>query len=106
MPACMRSTPWKKLPNHQSFPKWQPISIAPFDRDLELAIIDSNGINTFSLPCCRILGGWCDAKIKRRIEVEPTHWREWVIAPSITPLDRQPLDSHPKDRSSRSTPDV
>ena len=97
MPACMRSTPWKRLPDPQSFSRWQPISIAPFDRDLELAIIDSSGVNTFFLPCCRILGGWRDAKTKRWIEVKPTHWREWVIAPSIAPLGRQPLDSHPRD---------
>lgn len=98
MPACMRSAPWKRLTDHQSFSIWQPISIAPFDRDLELAIIDNSGVNTFFLPCCRVLGGWRDAKTKRRIEVEPTHWREWVIVPSITPLDRQPLDSHPINR--------
>ena len=82
MPLCMRSTPWKRLVARQTFPIWQPICSAPFDRDLELAIIDSSGINAFFLPCCRILGGWRDAKTQRRIEIEPTHWREWVAAPS------------------------
>ena len=36
---------------------WKPISIAPFDRNLELAVIDRDGPHTFVFPCRRILGG-------------------------------------------------
>jgi hypothetical protein len=57
--------------------EWKLISSAPFDRDVELAVIDENGIRALALPCQRILGGWIDAKTKQRIEVEPTHWRDW-----------------------------
>jgi hypothetical protein len=57
---------------------WHPISIAPFDRDLELAATDANGMHVISFPCRRVLGGWIKAEIKTPIEVRPTHWREWT----------------------------
>ncbi len=56
---------------------WQPISTAPFDRDLELAVIDSGGPHVLVFPCRRILAGWVNAEAKSRIDVQPTHWREW-----------------------------
>ena len=56
---------------------WQRIADAPFDRDLELAVIDSGGPHLLVFPCRRILGGWMDAQSKERIEVHPTHWRDW-----------------------------
>jgi hypothetical protein len=37
---------------------WHLISTAPFDRDLELAFIDANGIHAIAFPCRRVLGGW------------------------------------------------
>ena len=40
---------------------WQPISTAPFDRDLELAVLDAEGPHTLVFPCRRILGGWTKA---------------------------------------------
>jgi hypothetical protein len=56
---------------------WQPISTAPFDGDLELAVIESDGPHALPFPCRRILCGWIDADTKQRIDVRPTHWREW-----------------------------
>ena len=56
---------------------WQPASTAPFDRDLELAVIDGNVPHALVFPCRRILGGWINAETKDRIDVQPTHWREW-----------------------------
>ena len=56
---------------------WIPVSSAPFDRGLELAFIDHSGTHTIVFPCRRIVGGWMDAKTKRRLEIELTHWREW-----------------------------
>jgi len=56
---------------------WRPISNAPFDRDLELAVIDSDGPHALVFPCRRILGGWINTTTKSRIAVQPTHWREW-----------------------------
>jgi hypothetical protein len=55
---------------------WQSISTAPFDRDLEIAVIDGNGPHALVFPCHQIPGGWMHAETKKRIEVRPTHWRE------------------------------
>ena len=53
------------------------ISKAPFDRDLELAIIDATGgaCGCFSLWA---VGGGIRAETKERIEIRPTHWRPWA----------------------------
>jgi hypothetical protein len=56
---------------------WQPVSDAPFDRDLKLAVIDKDGPHELVFPCRRIAGGWMNAETKERIDVRPTHWREW-----------------------------
>ena len=56
---------------------WKPISDAPFGRDLEVAVVE--GVDTHVLIiCCRRVGdGWINAATGRRIDVNPTHWREW-----------------------------
>jgi hypothetical protein len=43
---------------------WHPISTAPFDGDLELAVIDANGVHALAFPCHRVLGGWIKSEIK------------------------------------------
>jgi len=57
--------------------EWRSVSRAPFDCDLELAVIDANGAHALVFPSRRILGGWIKAKTKQRIELYPTHWRKW-----------------------------
>ncbi len=59
---------------------WQPISTAPFDRDLELAVIDQSEAHAAAFPCRRVLHGWIDAKSKKTVVLWPTHWREWGAA--------------------------
>jgi hypothetical protein len=56
---------------------WHEISTAPFNRDLELAVIDANGARAVGFPCRRVLSGWVKTDTKRRIALCPTHWREW-----------------------------
>jgi hypothetical protein len=56
---------------------WQPISTAPFDRDLQLAVLDGDGAHALVFPCRRILSGWINSETHVRIEVWPTHWRDW-----------------------------
>ena len=56
---------------------WYPISTAPFDRDLELGILDLNGVRAISFPCRRIVGGWIKTETKTPVAVCPTHWRDW-----------------------------
>jgi len=64
--------------------EWNPIGTAPFDLDLELAVIDYDGPHSLVFPCRRILGTWVlgtwvNAETKQRVEVYPTHWREWPL---------------------------
>jgi hypothetical protein len=54
---------------------WNAIATAPFGRDLEVAVIDYDGVHALVFPCRRVLDGW--AKGDRRIDVKPTHWRDW-----------------------------
>jgi hypothetical protein len=56
---------------------WQHIATAPFDCDLEVAVINHDGAHALAFPCRRILGGWADAITKKLVAVNPTHWREW-----------------------------
>jgi len=62
-------------------PIWRPISTAPSDRDLRLAVLDADGTaHALIFPCRQIEGGWVKADTKTRIQLEPTHWREWGSA--------------------------
>jgi hypothetical protein len=59
--------------------KWKLIKTAPFDRDLELAVIDKRGTRLVAFPCRRLRdNGWLDAETNKRIYyICPTHWRDW-----------------------------
>ena len=57
---------------------WRRAAVAPFDRDLELAVIGARGICPISFPCRRILTGWVSAKTREPLDVNPTHWRESI----------------------------
>ena len=61
--------------------EWRPVSTAPFDCDLEVAVLDWEGAHALIFPCRRILGGWLDAETKEQIDLEPTHWRSWGQVP-------------------------
>jgi hypothetical protein len=56
---------------------WQPAETAPFDCELELAVLDKDGTHALVFPCRRILNGWTNAATKQRLDVRPTHWRIW-----------------------------
>jgi len=56
---------------------WQPISTAPFDSDLELAVLDEDGPHALVFACRRISAGWMKAATRERLDVRPTHWRRW-----------------------------
>ena len=59
-------------------PMWQPITTAPYEAELELAVIDEDGEHRLVFPCRRFEGGWRHAETGVRIDVRPTHWREWT----------------------------
>jgi hypothetical protein len=72
-----------ELPDHLRM-DWWAIASAPFDRDLELAVIEASGMHTLVFPCRRVLRGWVDARTNLPVHVHPTHWREWDD--SVSPL--------------------
>jgi hypothetical protein len=64
---------------------WKVITNAPFDCDLELAVIDGDDPHALVFPCRRVLGGWMKAATMKQVEVHPTHWRPWGQA-ELAPL--------------------
>jgi hypothetical protein len=57
---------------------WKPASTAPFDADLELAVIDEEGVHALVFPCRRVLGGWMNARTQELMtRLVPSHWRDW-----------------------------
>ena len=65
--------------------QWKPIATAPFDRDLELAVIESGDAHALVFPCRRVVGGWIKASTRERLEIRPTHWRDWSGDGSFPP---------------------
>ena len=58
--------------------QWMEIASAPFDSELELAVMDRQGTHRLVFPCYRILGGWMNAATRERLaNLQPTHWRMW-----------------------------
>ena len=58
---------------------WQPIIRAPFERDLEVAVINPDGtVNALGFPCWRTFDGWLNEETKKWLDVRPTHWRNWA----------------------------
>lgn len=58
--------------------EWKVIAEAPFDDDLEVAVIEDEEVHRLATRCRRVPSGWIDAATGRRIEVHPTHWRYWL----------------------------
>lgn len=57
---------------------WKPASTAPFVGELELAVIDNDGIHALVFPCRRVLGGWVNVRSGELLAgLIPSHWREW-----------------------------
>ena len=56
---------------------WQPITTAPFDHDLELALVEKDEPHAAALPMPSDLSGWLNADNEKWIDVRPTHWRDW-----------------------------
>jgi hypothetical protein len=58
-------------------PVWQNISTAPFNRDLELAVIEGDRVYPLVFACRRSVSGWLKVPSMERVIVSPTHWRLW-----------------------------
>ena len=57
--------------------EWHPISTAPFDRDLELSVIENGEVHALIFPCRRTRSWWQHASTGKIVVVDPTHWRSW-----------------------------
>lgn len=56
---------------------WLPIETAPFDRDLELAVMNLDGAHPVAFPCRRASDGWISSATGAPTQISPTHWRQW-----------------------------
>lgn len=56
---------------------WETISIAPYNRDLELAVIEGDHVYPLVFPCRRTPNGWIKVPSMERVVISPTHWRIW-----------------------------
>jgi hypothetical protein len=56
---------------------WLPIHTAPFEAEIELAVIDRGGPHVLIFPCRQALQGF-DQGGNRRETRRPSHWRPWV----------------------------
>jgi len=56
---------------------WHPIATAPFDRDLELAVVEDGDTHALLACCRRLRYGWVNAITGKPMDVNPTHWRDW-----------------------------
>jgi hypothetical protein len=60
---------------------WRPIvcpNTIPSNRDLTLAVEDHDGFAVLEFPCRWADGCWIHGKTGRLVDVNPTHWREWI----------------------------
>lgn len=53
---------------------WREIATAPFDREIEVAIIDGD-TNVWGASCVRHGDSWFDTETLRPVEIRATHWR-------------------------------
>jgi len=62
---------------------WREIATAPFDRTIELAVIEG-GVDVFAACCIRHGDIWLDAETLRPVAIAATHWR--YRQPTIFPV--------------------
>lgn len=55
--------------------EWRDIATAPFDREIEVAIVAGDITNVPGGSCLRHGDGWLDAETLRPVAMTATHWR-------------------------------
>jgi hypothetical protein len=60
-----------------SRPNWEEIASAPYDRDLQLAVIEDGDAYPLVFACRRTVDGWISVATRERVLVHPSHWRLW-----------------------------
>jgi hypothetical protein len=69
---------WVEVMDEQ--PLWEGIATAPYECDLELAVIDGDRVHPLVFACRRTASGWVKTANGQRVLVSPTHWRLWSVA--------------------------
>ncbi len=65
-------------PMHPMPAEWLPVSMAPDGEDLEVCVMDYDGIVlALDYPCHKSGTGWADPSNKKLSDIQPTHWRKW-----------------------------
>ncbi|MCP1830910.1 hypothetical protein ACVIHH_004464 [Bradyrhizobium sp. USDA 4518] len=58
--------------------EWLPVSTAPADRDLEVCVLDYDGmVHALVFPCHKDGADWVVGS-NDHVHVQPTHWRSWT----------------------------
>ena len=63
--------------------QWREIASAPYDREIELAVI-GNDVSVLDGSCLRHGDTWLDAETLRPVTVSATHWR--YRQPAMPPM--------------------
>ena len=64
---------------HSSSGEWLPVASAPSDRELEVCVLDYDGmVHALMFPCHRDGAEWVDHAGSRHLDIQPTHWRKWM----------------------------
>ena len=56
---------------------WEKITVAPYNCDLELAVIEGDHVHPLVFACRRASDGWIKVSTRERVSVSPTHWHRW-----------------------------
>ncbi|MER9330658.1 hypothetical protein [Mesorhizobium sp. M0488] len=73
---------------------WKPILSAPFGRSLELAVLDEDGEHALVFPCMKEREGWRNTATGVRVDIRPTHWRDWE-SDRVPARDDNPFGDRP-----------
>ena len=66
---------------HSSSAEWLPVASAPSDRELEVCVLDYDGmVHALMFPCHRDGAEWVDHTGGRHLDIQPTHWRRWMLS--------------------------
>ncbi|MCS3447081.1 MULTISPECIES: hypothetical protein [Bradyrhizobium] len=59
--------------------EWLPVASAPSDHELEVCVLDYDGmVHALMFPCHRDGAEWVDHVGSKHLDIQPTHWRRWT----------------------------
>lgn len=69
------------LSDHFHLRHWHPITTAPYNRAVELRVLDLGKIITLPFPCFRDNADhWINSDLNTPILINPIEWRAWCYA--------------------------